>query len=63
MDEATLAFEDERRDAIDRIWARCRRAGITAASAVVSAIVSGLATEMRPLVVVRLRRGPVDHDE
>lgn len=52
--EQDLAFDDERRDAIDRIHARCKRDGITKSSDIVRAITSGLATEMRPLVEVEL---------
>lgn len=53
-DEETLAHDDERRDAIDRIHERCKRDGITKASEVVRAIVNGLASEMRPLIEVPL---------
>lgn len=57
-DEATLAIDDERRDAIDRIHARCKRDGIIRAGEVVGWIVRDLATEMRPLVEVELTGDP-----
>lgn len=56
--EADLAWDDERRDAIDRIHYRCKAAGITKASEVVKAIVDGLATEMRPLVAIEFEVSP-----
>lgn len=57
MSEADLALNDERRDAIDRIHARCVSNGVTKASDVVRAIVDQLPREMRPLVEVELKIG------
>jgi len=51
--EEQLARDDERRDAIDRIYARCRRQGYRA-NDVVHAIIRDLSGEMRPLIEVEL---------
>lgn len=52
--EEQLARDDERRDAIDRIYARCRRDGYRA-NEVVHAIVRDLSSEMRQLVEIEVR--------
>lgn len=54
LDEASLALDDERRDAIDRIHARCKRDGVTTASDIIDAILRDLSTEMSALVEVEL---------
>lgn len=56
FDEHALALDDARRDAIDRITARCAKDGIDSAMDVVAAIRDGIESEMPRLVPVRLTK-------
>jgi hypothetical protein len=58
MSEEVHAWDDERRDAIDRIADRCTKDGVTTVQDIVAAIVKGLGTEIRPLVHIAFVLSP-----